>query len=244
MVLIITGTIAPSSQVGQLELKNVEERWKQYYDSIFFYISQGCFKKIIFCENSNYGLKGLKPLLELAEEKHIQLELSSFQGDTERVVAQGKGYGEAEIMSYIFANSNLIKDETMFAKVTGRLIVTNVMQILSKIKEGNCYFNVPNHTTRHMYDTRFYMMPIELFKQYFLDAKEQIMDDEGIFLETVYTNRILQKDINTKNFPLYPRIIGQSGSSGESYSFIEWKSKIKDMLSKLNFYGRIKPSKG
>lgn len=244
MVLIITGTIAPSLEVRYLAIKNAEERLSQYYDSIFFYISQGCFNKIIFCENSNYGSKGLEPLVKLAKENHLQLELLSFQGDTEKVIMQGKGYGEAEIMNYIFANSNLIKGETMFAKVTGRLKVTNVIRILSKIKEGNCYFNVPNHTARHMYDTRFYMIPIELFKQYFLDAKEEIMDDEGIFLETVYTNRILQKDIKTKNFPIYPRIIGQSGSSGESYSFIEWKSKIKDILSKINFYGRIKPSKG
>lgn len=244
MLLIITGTITPANRVGQLVLKDTTERFKQYYDSLTFYIEQRCFSKIVFCENSNYGTEEFEPLTELAKEYNVELELLSFEGNTDKVIYHGKGYGEGEIMQYILANSSLIKGENVFVKTTGRLKVTNINRILLKIRPERCYFNVSNHTARHIYDTRLYIMPIELFKKYFLNVKEQVKDDEGIYLENIYTNIILKNAVNTRNFPLYPRINGLSASTGERYSFIEWKSKIKDILSKLNFYGKIKPLKG
>ena len=88
------------------------------------------------------------------------------------------------------------------------------------------------------------MMSVALYKKFFASAGAQIQDDKGIYLETVYTDIILQNAIKTRNFPVYPRIVGLSASTGETYSFIEWKSRIKDLLSKLNFYGKIKPLKG
>lgn len=236
MLLILTGTICPSSKTGFLELRDEAERLKQYEESICFFIESGAFSKIIFCENSNYGTDRLSYLQEKAKENQVQLELLSFCGDTEQVNVHGKGFGEGEIMQYVFENSRLLSGERTFVKITGRMKVNNIADIVCRLKENNCYFNIPNRTHREMYDTRIYAMPTEVFKQHFMEKYTEVMDEEGWYLEKVYTAVLKQKKLPVKNFPKYPRIIGMSASTGYSYVYTEWKCKVKDVLSLFQFY--------
>ena len=98
MLAIITGTVNPPQQMGQLTLRDEKERLRQYEESIRFFLESGAFSKIVFCENSNYGTEGFSQLLEIAEREGIELELLSFQGDTKESCIHGKGYGEGEII--------------------------------------------------------------------------------------------------------------------------------------------------
>ena len=67
MLAIITGTVNPPQQMGQLTLRDEKERLRQYEESIQFFLESGAFSKIVFCENSNYGTEGFSHLLEIAE---------------------------------------------------------------------------------------------------------------------------------------------------------------------------------
>ena len=118
MIAIITGTIRPPLQMSQLTLRDEKERFRQYEDSIRFFLDSGAFSKVIFCENSNYGTKPLAHLVKLAEDNGIELELLSFQGNVEKACIHGKGYGEGEIMEYVFSHSRLAAKETYFIKIT------------------------------------------------------------------------------------------------------------------------------
>lgn len=236
MLAIITGTIKPAPQMGQLVLRNEEERLQQYKDSIRFLLHSGAFDKVAFCENSNYGTERLSDLTETAGENGVELELLSFQGNEEKACIHGKGYGEGEIMDYVFSNSKLIGAEDYFVKITGRLKVDNVKSIVSRMNRQRTYFNIPNRTLRNIYDTRMYGMPVNQFRDCFLHSYEQVMDDQGIFLEMVYTKILRDRNIKVHNFPRYPRIVGISGSGGAVYGYTEWKCKIKDVLSYMNFY--------
>lgn len=236
MLLIITGTIAPASETKFLELRDEEERLKQYKGSITFFVESGAFSKIVFCENSNYGTERLTDLTEKAKVHKVELELLSFQGDTEQVKLHGKGFGEGEIMEYAFANSRLLEKETVFMKITGRMKVDNIKNIVSKVKENTCYFNIPNRTHREMFDTRIYVMGTELFRKLFLHCYDEVMDSEGWYLEKVYTSILLKNKIPVSNFPRFPRIVGMSASTGYSYVYTEWKCKIKDVLSLFQYY--------
>lgn len=236
MLAIITGTIRPALQMSQLVLRDEKERLKQYEESIQFLLQSQAFSKVVFCENSNYGTDKISYLMEMAKENNVELELLSFQGNMEESCIHGKGYGEGEIMSYVFSHSKLIRTETYFVKITGRLKVDNVKDIVSRMNKEKTYFNIPNRTRRDIYDTRIYGMPISQFKEYFLDSYEQVMDDQGMILETVYTGILQSHHIKVSNFPRYPRIVGESGSGGLSYEYTEWKCKIRDVLSQINFY--------
>lgn len=239
MLAIITGTIRPPQQMRQLILRDEKERLRQYEESVRFFLDSGAFSKVIFCENSNYGLKGLSYLLDIATKNRIELELLSFQGNTEKSSIHGKGYGEGEIMEYVFSHSKIADSETYFVKITGRLKVDNIKDIVTHIDQSRIYFNIPNRTRRDIYDTRFYGMPSDQFKKLFVGIYGRVMDDQGVFLEKLYTQIILDKKINVTNFPRYPRIVGVSGSGGGVYTYTEWKCRIRDVLSQMNLY-RVK----
>lgn len=236
MLGIITGTIKPSAQMVQLVIRDEKERLRQYQEGLKALLDTGAFSKLIFCENSNYGTEKLNCLVEDAKQKGIDLELLSFQGDTENTCIHGKGYGEGEIMEYVFSNSRLIQGETYFVKITGRLKVDNAKELVNRILKDRTYFNIPNRTIKDFYDTRVYGMPIQQFKTLFLNAYHQVMDGEGTFLEIVYTKILQDNGIKVYNFPKYPRIKGVSGSGGIEYNYTEWKCRIRDVLSLANVY--------
>lgn len=236
MLAIITGTVNPPQQMGQLTLRDEKERLRQYEESIQFFLESGAFSKIVFCENSNYGTEGFSHLLEIAEREGIELELLSFQGDTKESCIHGKGYGEGEIMEYVFSHSAAVGAETYFVKLTGRLKVDNIRDIVARMDQNKTYFNIPNRTRRDIYDTRIYGMPVGQFKDIFIDCYGQVMDEQGVYLEKVYTQIILDNKIKVTNFSKYPRIVGISGSGGAVYTYTEWKCRIRDIFGRMNLY--------
>jgi len=223
----------------QLELRNEKERLEQYEESLRFFLESGAFSKIVFCENSGYGTEKLLYLKDIARKNGVGLELISFRGDDEMICRCGKGYGEGEILSYVFSHSKLVLGETFFVKITGRLKAHGIKELAERLQKDRTYFNIPNRTRRDIYDTRIYGMPIGQFKEFFMDSYKQVRDDEGIILETVYTRILLENHIKVTNFPRYPRIVGMSGTGGLRYGYTEWKCRIRDILSQINFY-RVK----
>lgn len=236
MLAVITGTIKPDSAVSQLTIRDEEERLKQYIEGIIFLVESRAFSKIIFCENSNYGTGKFEDLRKLADEQHVILELLSFQGNVRLTSFHGKGYGEGEIMKYVFEKSQLIREEDFFVKITGRMKVVNIRDIVMRLNREKTYFNIPNRTLRSLYDTRMYAMPIKLFIDNFINRFDQVMDEKGYYLEHVYTQILKDNEICVTNFPRYPRIVGVSGSTGNVYTYTEWKCKIKDIVSYFGGY--------
>lgn len=236
MIAVVTGTISPDQGMGQLCVRDVEERLQQYRDGLQYLIASEAFSKIVFCENSNYGIEKIEDLVLEAEKRKICLELLSFSGDARKAAYHGKGYGEGEIMKYVLENSRLMQDEDSFVKMTGRLKTVNIAKIAARLKEDRTYFNVPNGTRKDVYDTRIYAMPKDQFCRFFGDSYRKVRDAEGVFLEHVYTDVIRKQGIKVFNFPRYPRIVGISGSTGTQYVYTEWKCKIKDILSFFGFY--------
>ena len=141
MVAIITGTISPDRRMNQLAVTDTEERLKQYTDALEFLIREKAFSKIVFCDNSAYAVEQLQFLEDLAAGNGIRLELLSFQGDSAQCVRHGKGYGEGEILEYVFSNSDLLRNESFFVKMTGRLKVVNIRGICRRLKTDKIYFN-------------------------------------------------------------------------------------------------------
>lgn len=236
MLVIVTGTIQPESNIGHLIVRDTKERLQQYVDGIQFLIESKAFSKIVFCENSGYGTRELEVLESKAHRENIQLELLSFVGNKEQMIIHGKGYGEGEIMQYVFEHSQLVKDEKTFVKITGRMKIINIKKIVSCLKDGKTYFNIPNRTIREFYDTRIYAMPTEQFRNNFLHKYVEVMDEEGHYLEHVYTEILKENMISVRNFPRYPRIVGISGSTGSVYTYTEWKCRIKDVIGLFGGY--------
>lgn len=239
MIIIVTGTIAPGEQ-SYLAIKSVEERVLQYRKTLRQIIMSNVGLPIVFCENSGYGTDEMEDLIDIARQHNCSLELLSFLGDKDAVRLYGKGYGEGEILEYVLQHSRLISKKHFFIKITGRLEIDNLCSIVKKVKKNQIYLNVPNIHRRDIYDTRIYGMPILVYKQFFVDCFRSVNDGAGYFLEHAFTDVVLDKKLHVKNLPSYPRIVGVSGSNGQIYGYTVWKSIIRDMLSNVNLYGRIK----
>lgn len=236
MVAVVTGTIKPHSEVGQLIIRDADERLEQYVDGLSFLVKTRTFHKIVFCDNSNSGTAWADLLTDTAKLMGVRLEVLSFQGDNEQVKLHGKGYGEGEIMHYVLNNSKLVQGEDFLIKITGRMRIDNIRQIVDRLKVNRTYFNIPNRTIRDIYDTRLYAMPLQQFREKFQTRYLDVYDDQGIYLEHIYTQVLNENKIVVTNFPQYPRIVGISGSTGEIYGYTEWKCKVRDILSRLGWY--------
>ncbi len=243
MVIIVSGAIAPDPGVRQLTIRDNSIRLAQYKNSLEKLILAKTDAKIVFCDNSGYGTEAFESLNELARQQGVQFETLSFKGDNRAVIAHGKGYGEGEIIKFVLANSKLAAGEEYMVKMTGRLVVDNIADIVRNLKTDRVYFNVPNIHRRDIYDTRLYAMSIKIFNSFFIDEYKKVDDDGGYILENVYTDVIRNNHLKVRNFPRYPRIVGQSGSGGIAYEYTEWKCKIRDILGVLNLYGRVEAIK-
>lgn len=252
MILLITGAMTPAKNVTKTTLIDTNKRKDQYVDSIkkaikqaarfnsnFNSVNENSIKNnisIVYCDNSEPKEVILEDLKRYAKGKNVKLETLSFKGNGELTAVKGKGYGEGEITKYAMENSALIKEDGYFIKLTGRLFIDNMSSLLKKLSQSKAYFNIPNHTMRGLCDTRLYAMPIELYKEYFLNAYENVNDDGGYYLEHAFTDVIRSNNIKTFNFPEYPLYSGKSGSAGADYTYVPWKSKIKNILSAFQFY--------
>jgi len=227
VALVVTGCVAPPENVPVLKITDSETRAAQYIESLGFYISHTGIRNIIFCENSDYPVDDL--ILDMAEKCGKEFEWLKFCGNQEKSARFGKGYGEGEILNYVFSNSNLIKQCNYMVKVTGRLKVLNLSLLILSATRNQAYFWIKSGGGMQWIDTRCYMMPCDLFSQKFLNVYEKIDDRKKYDMELVFYDTIKNNYINHKKFLVCPRIAGMSGSDGRIYS-PRYRSNLKDTV--------------
>lgn len=214
MVLLLTGCINPGG-MAYTALEDQEERKEQYVSAIRFYLTNTTYP-IVFTENSGIDIS----LLFESEITSGRMECLSFHGNQNK--ERGKGYGECEIIQYTLDNSRLIKSdkEQCIIKITGRLIVKNILPI---IKWHHFIFSLQTvifsiNSELSFPDSRIIIAPITFYKT-FLKSKEEINDSKNYYLEHALCD-VLKRE---KGFPyspflFMPQIEGISGSTGEVYT--------------------------
>ena len=223
-LLLITSSVNISAQFTVLV--NAGEREKQYIDSLLFFITKSEFTKIVVCDNSGYRYPANIYDSSLANNK--QLELLSFSGNNLLVSTYGKGYGEGEIIEYAVKHSELLKGIQGFFKVTGRLKVSNVNNIINSVDLKKNYFMPMSlrpmflrpAIIKDSFDTRFYYTTKWLYEKYLRQVYQQSDDSKGMYLEKVYYNSITSAGVKTAWFRPIPVIEGISGSTGKAYYIV------------------------
>lgn len=237
-VLLITGSIKPNLNVFELSITDVNLRFQQYIECIKWSIEQTRFKNITFVDNSGYPIDN--KLIDFANRKGKKLEWLSFVGDENRIALCGKGYGEGEIIEYALKNSGLLKDATYFCKLTGRLKVDNINKFIKLADMNETYFwtiglNKIKKVSSGI-ETRFYGMPIKVYKDVFVIAYKDVNDKNGMWLERVFYQRYKISSIKCKRMELYPDFLGQSGSMGIDYKKSKPVLMGKALASTLGLY--------
>ena len=127
---------------------------------------------------------------------------------------------EGEIIDYALNNSNLLQQARSFAKVTGRLAISNIQNVLRNTRCGLSYFNRDIYRGHGM-DTRFYLCDIEYYtkhlRQLYWDTSA--LPGHDIAIEDLFF-QVLKRNSGHRNLMAYPKFLGKSGGNGRAYSLI------------------------
>ena len=217
-VLLLTSCINPGGMQYTV-LQDKEERKKQYIQAVKFYLENTKFR-IVLCDNSGEDLTELKEI-----EVGPRLEILSFQGN-DYDTSLGKGFGEFGIVQYAFQNSRFLKEATSVVKITGRLIVKNLIEILRLHEKlffyPKRYVYVEDNAHR-AFDSRCIVANKEFFSRHFLVSDNPINDSAGYYFEHYLYDSIqkLPQCYVVSDFALPLAISGVSGTSGIEYEFEE-----------------------
>lgn len=224
IVLIVTACIKPDINIKFLNLVDENVRLQQYKESLRFYIENTKLLNIVFCDNSNYNYDFIDEMC-LARKHNKNLEILRYAGNVEKAIKQGKGYGEGEILNYIFENSKYVNGR-MCIKVTGRLIVYNIDAMIKRIKSNHIYMN-NNLFGQGSVDTRCYVISEQEYRKYYLQEYNAVDDENGLSIEILFAQKNKQIKEKIYNIPVYPIVKGVSGSSGICY---EKEGKITQLI--------------
>lgn len=209
-ILLLTACINPGDMT-QTILKDNNERLGQYKNALDFYL-RVTNHPIVFVENSGTDISETY----YSSIESGRLEILVFNGNQEK--KKGKGYGEANIIEYALYNSSFIKEDSYIIKITGRLIVENINEIINhrfpfqKDDSIVCSFN----SDFKFADSRIFCAPTSFLKA-FVKHKKEIDDNQNIYFEHILSQRVLIDNASIYPFWIEPSILGVSGSTGRVY---------------------------
>jgi hypothetical protein len=125
-ILIMTATINVGN-TPHVQIRDDQERLFQYLCSLVAWIKLTKIKTIVFCENSSTSYD-FSEICKFAEDNGKKLEILILDAN-QKSFRQGKGYGEGKILEYAINNSQYLKNETNFYKITGRLFVSGFDEV-------------------------------------------------------------------------------------------------------------------
>ena len=222
-----------------------EQRQEDYFNSLKYYVkNHPRLQKIIFIENSGWPLDRVKEAT-VDNPYHKQVELISLNcNDFPRQL--GKGYGECLLIEKGLEKSKLIESVSYFAKITGRIYLLNLTEILEAVTEPfNCLCDLKEHgwAIRKMWgerqvsphsDTRFWVCKNEFYNLYIKPLHQQ--HQQGCFyIETKFYKAIKaakkqEKIIN--RLAIEPNFYGIAGHfQGKDYG--SRRERIKFIIRSL-----------
>ena len=174
--------------------------------------------RIVFCENTGADLTELKRIKNASRVEFISFVGNDYDSNL------GKGYGEFMIIQYAFENSRFVKESSMVIKVTGRLCVENLEEIVIWHRRifgsrKSCFFANGNSNLKE-FNSRCFIASKNFYVEYFLKGMNEINDSKGYYFEHYLFDNVnkLPKDFIVSDFVLPISVVGQSGTSGDYYN--------------------------
>lgn len=235
MLICLTWTVVPQSNKN-LKITDRNERLKDYINNILFLITKSNFKKIVFCESSNYYNELINNISILARLYWKEFEYITFSWNSEKVISNWRWFWEQEILEYFIDNSKILKWEVSFYKLTWRYQVKNINKII-KLENNNDSVFVKMSPFDNRCSTAFFKSNINFFKNNFYGIWEKINDElwKNSQIEWVYKDILLLNKWNFTNFKILPIF---EASTWSWYKLNEnfFRDRLKNLLNILWFY--------
>lgn len=216
-ILLTSSAIAHDTGVAMID---PAERIDKTLESIAHWLAIDPRLEIVICDGSGFDFSNLIA----TRFPTSTIECLNFMNDVELVRTRGRGYGEGEIVRYAINHSKRIASAGCFAKCTAKLWVQNYPKCLAlwngKMLFKGVFTNVfsPVRPTVFSYvDTRFYLISIDAYRQYFENAHHAVHAQRGHSLEECFRDRVLEYRLKRALFRTAPIIYGAGGGTGTYY---------------------------
>ncbi len=228
IVILLTACINPNG-MSFTKLQDSKIRRLQYEQALDFYLKKTNLK-IVFVENTDTYI-GDKYDCYIHQGR---LEFITFMGnDYSREL--GKGYGEAIILKYAVEHSILLGKAESIVKITGRLCVLNICQLVNLFCVKNTvYANHWNYNGKFWCNSQFFIAPVSFLRNYFLLDISKLNDSKGDYFECLLYNKIQEWKRKTgkyHEFYLPINIIGMSGTTGKVFK----KKRLRYIRTMIRF---------
>lgn len=186
LVILLTACVSPDGMFFT-NLQDEETRKLQYITALEFYL-QNTAIPIVFCENSGCDISAQFQSYIAAG----RLEYHTFSGN-DYDKSLGKGYGEAQIILYAFQKSAFLRSAKLVVKITGRIIIRNIQDIL------HSRWLLLKHVFRcsFQYNDYIYSQCFVIDKESLLDilncGAKRINDSENVFFEHVLYQEVAKR---------------------------------------------------
>lgn len=228
--LVFTATITVDS-VQKVYISEKTIREEQYYSSLNYYLrNHPRIKKMIFIENSGSSLERFQHLVQENNPYKKHVEFISLDTNLS-YHHKGKGFGECLLIEQGLKKSELIDSVTHFGKITGRLCLLNLTEILESLNsdfdcacdykdQGYKIKKLWNKSGRAFCDTRFIAFSYQFYQQYIETLHTDFVAKfpksyfciEPEFYQKIHSLENQRKIIQRLKFE--PRFSGISGHSG------------------------------
>lgn len=230
-ILLLTACVNPGG-MAYTALQDPEMRKEQYVNALRYYLNNTRLK-IVVCENTGSDFSG-----EFASEtSNGRLEYLTFNGNGyDRTL--GKGYGEALIIQHALMHSQFIcRSEGYVIKVTGRIIVDNIGEIIRQASARD-----KNRFGCNITETFFFQSVVMIFhKSYFENVAATALgkindsDTPPRYLEMVLAELIGKNcEIKIRPFLTPPMLKGVSATYNTPYSHKSPRDNACDNLAHLS----------
>ena len=231
--LLLTSTIEVRNK-SLVKRNDTQVRLNDYKITLKRWLTrQKGLSRIVFVDNSGYSLEELRAIISAHKPTDKQVEFLSFSSEIGNL---DRSSGELETIEFALKDSKALKTCTYFAKVTGRLFITNIDKIIENLPH---YFHVVSNFSNNLayMDTTIVFFQKDFYKKKIAEyTKANVSDRNRSYIERVYAKAVhLAIEQDYRWFPLScePVIRGISGTKNKSYRRGRLRSLIVTLCSKL-----------
>lgn len=222
--VLLTATITPPQTA--VARYDPQLRLDDYLESLGFYLSlpSDYVNRIVFIDNSASDITPVEDfVIKQIHDKAV--EIISFEGNN-HPISYGKAYGEFRLMDFGLDHSSLLGTDDIFWKVTGRLRVLNMTEMILAIREKYDVLcdlhSFPLIGTGKVFgnkwmDLRVFSSSVRAYQCIFKganDALKSSFDQSSIYRLVMNAPPSLNV---IRRFPIQPVIVGFSGRHNRDY---------------------------
>lgn len=227
ILVFITATIH-CGETPLVKRCDPDQREQDYLRVFRHWLSLDCDADILFCENSNADLSAFHAVAATDAGTERRVRFVSFAGNL-GAQKYGKGYGEMEMLRYAFNTFPELKNYRYIVKVSGRYVVKNGSNVVSRIRRMTADLICDIHWHLTYGDVRTVAFKPQIALTHLIPFQEEIDDTRGVFLEHVMArcvHRTLAAGGSWAPLPCTPYCDGISGTWNTSeHDRLSWRVK-------------------